>query len=451
LRIITDISKNFNIQIPNTFSEKTASDIFIETLEKVTPGKLISLVFDEIEYISPLAKLDTHWEADFIPFWQTLWSAQSQIRILSNVIAGVNPKIVEIDTFHGTQNPIFGIIQPTYLKGFELPELRKMLRVFGRRMGMKFQEDSIEYLHKRYGGHPLLTRVACSHLHSHFLHNKIDRPIEISASALKEQEESRDSETVFYCRHVVSELKEFYPDEYEMLELLSCGQLVDFIELSNDPDLTRHLINYGLLINNPGSKPDFAIPVIGKYIGMESARHAKRKISRLIIPVTQREQWVTHRATTILSETRILCTLLHDRAMPILFPNNIVHEPEKLILIKPCNTQDDFTSFINIMNKCFVEPIENHGKFIGDKNYYWSTAQKTYPELWESINRIKSYRHNSVHNHLTENAQKNYYYYIEKDMGGRRITQVDDPWFLLQQITLDELLVGILCEIGRLT
>ena len=69
----------------------------------------LCLIFDEIEYISPSSKLGPHWGDDFIPFWQTIWSAQSQYRKFSFILAGVNASVVEIDRVSGVQNPMFGI------------------------------------------------------------------------------------------------------------------------------------------------------------------------------------------------------------------------------------------------------------------------------------------------------------------------------------------------------
>ena len=63
-------------QLPSS-SGTHASDLFLKALERATDTKRIALVFDEIEYISPNSPLDKHWTADFIPFWQTIWHAQS--------------------------------------------------------------------------------------------------------------------------------------------------------------------------------------------------------------------------------------------------------------------------------------------------------------------------------------------------------------------------------------
>ena len=165
--------------------------------------------------------MDGHWKADFIPFWQTLWAAQSQPTRLSLIIAGVNPTVAEVDSFNGVQNPMFGIIKPTYIRGLEDDALRNMIEFFGSRMGLNFTKNAIKYLLAQYGGHPLLTRLACSYVHSSVATQRLERPTPITEKMIKRDEELRDAELTFYCRHIVSELKDFYTTEYEMLEMLS--------------------------------------------------------------------------------------------------------------------------------------------------------------------------------------------------------------------------------------
>ncbi|WP_044156384.1 hypothetical protein, partial [Escherichia coli] len=66
-------------------------------ISNIEANDKICVIFDEIEYISPLAHIDKHWKDDFLPFWQTLWSIQSEHRKISFVVAGVNPYLCEID------------------------------------------------------------------------------------------------------------------------------------------------------------------------------------------------------------------------------------------------------------------------------------------------------------------------------------------------------------------
>jgi len=171
-KISREIASEHKIGLPKGVDDpKRVSDVLIKILQQTPENKRIVLVFDEIEYISPVAVEDIHWHKGFVPFWQTLWAAQSQVRRLSNIVVGVNPNVVEMDAVQGVQNPMFGIVQPKYLRGFELDELKGMLKFFGKRMGLTFAADAQSYLLKRYGGHPLLIRMACSEVHKTFCRN----------------------------------------------------------------------------------------------------------------------------------------------------------------------------------------------------------------------------------------------------------------------------------------
>jgi len=113
-RVSGDILKSVDKSPVQSAANLHVSDRFTQAVGRVPKKKNICLIFDEIEYISPIAKLDLHWHQGFLPFWQTLWTAQSELRRLSFIIAGVNPSIVELDSVGGVQNPMFGIVRPRY-------------------------------------------------------------------------------------------------------------------------------------------------------------------------------------------------------------------------------------------------------------------------------------------------------------------------------------------------
>src|SRR5262249_43450503 len=149
-------------------------------------------LFDEIEYISPSSKLASHWKDDFIPFWQTIWSIQSQHRKFSFILAGVNASVVEIDRVSGVQNPMFGIVRTRYLTGFEKDEVHTLLSVFGKRMGMRFDTTAVDALFTRYGGHPLLTRMVCSQINNGLKASGVSRPISVTSQAVMRDIGSRE-------------------------------------------------------------------------------------------------------------------------------------------------------------------------------------------------------------------------------------------------------------------
>lgn len=451
-RIIKDIAIAYKISKPPV--EGTAIDVadrLFQVLNATPVKKTTALVFDEIEYISPIAVTDKHWHEEFIPFWQTLWSAQSQIRRLSTTIVGVNPSVVEVDTFGGVQNPMFGIVQSRYLQGLAQGEMRAMVQFMGVRMGMKFSEEALEYLGAHYGGHPLLTRMACSFTNASLDRSNRVRPTEIQTADLEQDREARDTELTFYCRHVVSELQRFYPDEYEMLEMLASKQVVDVMDLMPAADLTRHLKGYGLIKQGSGGRPDFAIPVVGRYVASEIARKEGRQLHRRVVSERDREDWVRRRVLSITQELRVVCKSALSSGTPKIYGRSGFPEAEKFCSAIVVKSEADFESFINTCNRCLVESIDQLGKSLGRANYFWSVIKPSYPDLWDALHRVRLYRNNQLHLELLPAVETELRKQLNIDLDGKRMSQVPEVWFVLQQCVLDGLFLGTQCEINALS
>jgi hypothetical protein len=413
-------------------------------------GKAL-LIFDEIEYISSLAIDDKHWHKDFVTFWQAFWAVQSKFRKVSALLAGVNPYVVETDAIDGIQNPLFGIVHHQYLRGLTIEETRPMIRTLGRRMGLKFTPEAVEHIQKHYGGHPLLTRIACSVFNAQCADAALTRPIEVTVTKLLADQEERDNELVFYCRHVVSELRQFYLAEYEMLELLSTGQVLDFMELDHQMDVTNHLVSYGLLQKAPGKVPVIAIPVIGKFVAIEHARRSGRRTIAYVTLPDQRQAWLERRKESILHDMRLLETTITASGLPPLYGSASVPEADHFMLMKVVTGADDFERFINVCNRCLVEGIENYGKSIGKFKYFWTQIKDQYPELHKALLRIKIYRHERFHLQLTESASTDLVSFLKEDLEGKSIGSIHDGYFILQQCVLDALLTSIQIETVALT
>lgn len=449
-RVCEDLSTESGNKVEGSFDEVNAADTFMRLVSKL--NKSAVLVFDEIEYISPIAQEDQHWQKDFVDFWQTFWACQSRHRKISTIIAGVNPHVVELDSVNNIQNPLFGIVSYQYLKGLGLDEMRRMVRTLGRRMGMQFEPAAFNYMHERYGGHPLLTRIACSLINSAIRLSNESRPVLLTRERLVREEDARDADLMFYCRHVVSELRHFYPDEYEMLEWLASGQINDFLEFASHPEYTKHLQEYGLLSYDASGLPKIPIPVIGRFVGLELARKENRKTIYRVIPAADREKWTKKRVGSILNDIRFLEKLISNTTppLPTLFGPNSFPEADAFQNIKVCTNEDDFKSFINTCNRCFVESIEVYGKSISRPNYYWEDIKMNFPGLWFSLHRIKLYRHNYMHLKLTPKVNSELLEYLNRDLEGKNPSQVPELYFVLQQATLDGLLTGIQIEVNKL-
>ena len=404
---------------------------------RIPGGRRACVIFDEIEYISFLAKRDLHWTTEYVEFWQTLWSLQSTSRNISFVIAGVNPGVTEVDLVDGVQNPLFQIFTPVYLTGLELSELRSMVRFFGKRMGLGFSEEAVKYLHHEYGGHPLLTRMACSycHLSPELPRNK--RPLQLDVAFLERTRDERDSELVNYCGHVVSEIKIFYEFEYDVLEMMASGQTADVIELGANELDVRHITNYGLISKENGL-PSISIPVLKRYIARDAARRRGSSVQRAIIPESTRVDWLRRRTSTILRDIRQLSEALAQRKQWSPFPEGHISEPEGLLLAGVVYDSASFRNFILSAYRSLAEKV--------DRN----KLRQLLPTLSHATERIVVYRHNEGHLQLTEKYKNELLKYIEEDIGSSSAVKDKEFYFILQQTVLDELFSALQAELARL-
>lgn len=432
------------------YSERRASRALFNILEKAKNKNLkICLMLDEIEYISFVAKRDKHWHQDFVEFWQTMWSCQSQLKNFSFVISGVNPSVVEKDIVNGVQNPLFGIVHHKYLTGFTEEETRTMVRNLGKRMGLKITYDAVSDLYNWYGGHPLLTRLACSWFNT-TLALLQRKPIEITKEIFGKEKRKCDTELVFYCGHVVSELKEFYPDEYFMLELLSSGQMVDFRELAESEAYIRHLTNYGIVEKKDGEFHS-TIPVVTQYVGIELARRDGRALIYKTIDSQNRTVWLARRVEEIITDIRVMERIIRkNNGIPIFGPTSFP-EADRFKEMKVVETKDQFVSFINTCNRCFVESIDLYGKSIGNTQYFRNDVKMAYPSLHSTLYRIRVYRNESDHLELNQAVNEKYVEFLKEDMEEKTPSQVNDFYFVLQQRILDGLLYNIQVEITRIS
>ena len=444
-KICEDISEKLKIKNEGKFDEISISNTFLNLMKSCKDKGKIVLVFDEIEYISPINPDDLHWRKDFIYFWQTFWAIQSRERNFSAIIVGVNPYPLEIDIIDDIQNPLFGIVSYEYIKGLSFEDMKLMIKTLGKIMGLRFDNSSLEYIYNRYGGHPLLTRIACSYINSQATKSSDEKPIDISHDKLKTIEENIDSELMFYCRHVVSELRDFYKREYDLLEMLSSGQKQEFLECATHLEDKKHLMSYGLLSFDNGI-PIISIPVVGRYIGFEYMRREERKTIYKIVNLENRQSWLDNRKKSILSDMRLFEDTVEKKKLPLLFGPNSFPEADQFYQISVVSDKAHYGDFINTCYRCFVEPIENYGASISNKEYFWNDIKNAYPSLWESLYRIKIYRHAYDHRKLKEKPHEDFLKFINIDLEGQNPSDVKELNFVIQQCVLDGLLTGIQIE-----
>jgi hypothetical protein len=414
---------------------------FRHAVQRVGRRRKVCIIFDEIEYISPFATLDLHWRADFVPFWQTLWSVQSLYRRVSFGMCGVNPAISELDVIDGVQNPVFGIVQPRYVQGLKIDDCRSMIRNIGNRMGLRFNDAAIDAVFAQYGGHPMLTRLACSQLHTEAYDAGAKRPIAIDKAYVDSRLSALDSYVEPHCRHALSEIERFYPDEYEMLIMLASGDDVDFYEMARDELMVSHIKNYGIVATSPGSRAKFLIPAMKQHLlrGVRRSEKPHADTERTAGPT-----WLGKRLKDVVREFDRLQALAHTVEWP--WKDRSVRF-DKLASIEPVVSTATLTSALTVLNTVLVEPIDKaHGK-----QYFYAAMHTRFPHLAPALARIRVYRNWVCHDDLLPVVRARFDVLIEQDFGNAAFDRSPGWQAKMFAVCVNELYYCLLMEIDGYT
>jgi len=272
--LIFQAKKQWGLEISSSelsrqYSEKEAAEFFEKDLQKLKAAKnnrRILFIFDEIEHLTHGLSFSDHWKNgdDFIYFWQTIRSIfQSDRDVFSFVIAGVNPTIIEKTSVSNTDNPIFNIATPQYLDLFSFETVSEMVSDIGRYMGMTFDNEVFFLLHEDFGGHPFLTRIACSQINKLIA---VERPAKISKFWYRQNRDAFTERVMTYVEQLLLVLKDFYPEEYSLLEKLAKGDIRSFEEtISTLPSAGKHLNGYGI-INTKQREYFFKLKIVEEYL-----------------------------------------------------------------------------------------------------------------------------------------------------------------------------------------
>ena len=258
------------------YTSENAADEFRAALGRLSKSLKVVLALDEIEHITPgdRLRMREHWDKDFVELWKTVRAVQNANRQVSFIVCGTNAAPVETASFDGRDNPLFGMVTKRYMSPFTRDEVRQMARTLGRFMGLAFEERAFDYLHSRYGGHPFITRQACSRVFEGLKEQK--KPIAVTEKFLVETELERDLHLFAHAENVLSVLQRWYPMEYEMLEYLADNNLASYAQLETAaPELSAHLRGYGLV--HP-ARPELLMQFLASYI------RGRRQISKVATP-----------------------------------------------------------------------------------------------------------------------------------------------------------------------
>ncbi|WP_157128595.1 ATP-binding protein [Cupriavidus sp. USMAA2-4] len=432
------------------FSELDASDDFLSVIKQIISSTMLerlTLVIDEIEWITPKTAADRHWDVDFLEFWQAIRTAQTVFPRFNVILGGVNPAIAEESRFGDHQNPLFGIVTPIFLKGLAESETAEMVQKIGKIVGMKFDAPALQNLFSQYAGHPLLTRLACSHLAQMAQFAGDAFPLKVTKGRLEKQRILRDGELVFYVRHVVDELERFYPEEYKSLESLAVGDYHKFKLVTQHGNASTHLFRYGVV--SAPEHPYITYSVLGDYVASENARREGRPWQARLINEEDRPSFVVVRLKEIAEDMRDLERLSKASGLPPLFGPNSFPEADRLRDMPVVHNAQTLGSALNILNRCFVESIDRYGNSISETKYFFTKLKDNYPALFDSLRRIRVYRNNEHHLELLPAVEATLREYLERDLE-EALSQSGQKFWAIFQRCVDDLILAIQRELARL-
>lgn len=265
------------------FTESDAAYLFEKSISEFCKktSKRVLLLFDEIENITFEKSSVSHWcnDLDFVYFWQSIRSAfQHTTNVFSFCIFGTNPKCIEVPSISGKDNPIFQAFQPYYIPGFDQKHTREMVRKLGRLMGIKFDEGVYMRLTEDYGGHPFLIRQVCSTIAKQYP----QRPVQIDRIKYLSVRDTFNHESNYF-NMLLDVLRQFYPDEYEMLNLLAADDIDNFKYFAEqDYSMIKHLVGYGI-VRKLDDSYDFQIDALKEFLLRQQNKSALIK--------TPKEKW----------------------------------------------------------------------------------------------------------------------------------------------------------------
>lgn len=239
--------------------------------------KRIVIILDEIEYITPTISgpLSAHWDGDYNFFWQSIRSVcQESNGAISFIIAGVNPLCATAPRFNDMPNPIFQLVQPSYLDPFSRDSVREMVRSIGRLSQMTFDEDVYGYLQKRFGGHPFLIRIACSELWRSLIFSDDEKLVQVTVQDFVKIEQQIKSRLTQPVKDILLSLLWWYKEEYDVLRILADGDK-DFVSsyIKAHPDSLLQFARYGLLEET--SRDGFQIRDVQDFLRVHGGEYEK--------------------------------------------------------------------------------------------------------------------------------------------------------------------------------
>lgn len=247
--------KDFGLDLSeDRYDEKNAAQSFsrdIQDMYAELGQRRILIILDEIESVGYKTSPSVWWKEqnDALYFWQAIRAnIQMYSECLSFIVAGVNPMCIERQEINGTDNPIFGMFNPTYISLFEYDDIKNMVSSIGGRQGLSFEEQVYGKLMEDYGGHPFLVRQVCSKINNGLNNQKVQRPTVVSVNSYKLKSDEYRQDMTSVIEQILGVVQSYYPQEFELLKRLALdGRNAFKKEIALGENGIRHLIGYCLI------------------------------------------------------------------------------------------------------------------------------------------------------------------------------------------------------------
>ncbi len=147
-------------------SDKELVPVFDDLWSTATP-KPLTLIFDEVDYITPASPTRAHWRKDFNVFWREFrvvyQEAQRMGFPLSVLVSGVSSHAFRVESFDGIENSVLHFVPEGYLAPFARQASKQMIKDLCKRCGLVLSDEDQDLFAATCGDFPYWIRLAGSY------------------------------------------------------------------------------------------------------------------------------------------------------------------------------------------------------------------------------------------------------------------------------------------------
>ncbi len=269
--LFADISEKDRAALP---------ELFAHDLRVALSRREARIVFflDEVERMWPRPDSSSRTRDSeartFVESWRLLRGIeQENAGRISFFLTGTNPRCLEAPDVYGEENPLHRYVERRFLPHLDEEAREELLVSLGKRMGLLWNTDALVTVFGQVGGHPSLLRLVGSIVHEQ--HKTRTSATRVTQADVETLLPTIVRELNPSLEQMMAALREDYPDDFFLLEMIADGRIGEFREYSVQiPDAVSHLIGYEL-VRNVDSSPAISFELLHTWL-QRKAREAKR-------------------------------------------------------------------------------------------------------------------------------------------------------------------------------